>query len=165
MITSTVREINYILQKEINWCLDNLDKDLNQDQRLGFMNGLRQAQYLVKEAERIIREDNEMIEKESNTYRVKIYLSGSIDMAKQIIRKYCLDVGLCVTIEPTTYIYAGGEEDGYVVGLINYPRFPADVIEIHSKAFALAHELLEGTYQHSVLIMTPQETTWITKRE
>lgn len=59
MITFTVREINYILQKEINWCLDHPDTQLNHDQQLGFMNGLRQAQYLIKEAERIIIEDNE----------------------------------------------------------------------------------------------------------
>lgn len=107
----------------------------------------------------------EMVQKEVQTFWAKIYLSGSIEVAKQIIRKYCLDIGLCVTIEPTTFIYTGGEETGFVVGLINYPRFPMDFIEIKSKAFSLAHELLEGTYQHSVLIMLPDETTWITKRE
>lgn len=57
MIKFTAREVNAILQKEINWCLDNPDSDLNKDQQLGFINGLRQAQYLIEKAEMIIIED------------------------------------------------------------------------------------------------------------
>jgi hypothetical protein len=44
-----------------------------------------------------------------DTYWVKIYLSGPIEEAKQIIRKYVKDVGLCVTIEDTLFVYTGGE--------------------------------------------------------
>ena len=73
--------------------------------------------------------------------------------------------GLCVTIEPTKYIYTGGEELGYVVGLINYQRFPTDIQSIKMRAEDLAEKLLDGTYQHSVLIMYPDETLWITKRD
>jgi hypothetical protein len=47
----TLKEADDILQAEINWCLDNPDPDLNHDQRMGFMNGLRQAQTLLRLAE------------------------------------------------------------------------------------------------------------------
>ena len=106
-----------------------------------------------------------MIEKTEQTYWAKIYLSGPIEAAKQVIRAYCLGVGLCVTIEPTVYIYTGGEEIGYVVGLINYPRFPSESEDIKTKAIELSRLLLEQTYQHSALVMTPIETLWITKRD
>lgn len=106
-----------------------------------------------------------MIEKNSTTYWVKIYLSGPIEEAKQIIRKDVLEKGLCVTIEPTTFIYTGGEEQGYVVGLINYPRFPEMHGKIYERALDLANKLLEGTYQHSVLVTCPDLSTWLTKRE
>lgn len=98
------------------------------------------------------------------THWVRLYLSGPIDVAKQICRAECLREGLCVTIEPTTFIYTGGEETGYVVGLVNYPRFPSTVEVLNARARDLAVKLLEGTYQHSVLMMTPTDTEWLTKR-
>ena len=106
-----------------------------------------------------------MIYKNEPTYWARIYMSGPIDVAKQIIRMECLAVGLCVTIEPTTFIYTGGEESGYVVGLIRYPRFPSEASVIIARARSLMEKLLEGTHQHSALMMTPEVTEWITKRE
>lgn len=46
-VTLTPEDIIDTLQSEIVWCLDNPDKDLNHDQQMGFMNGLRQAQTLI----------------------------------------------------------------------------------------------------------------------
>ncbi len=99
------------------------------------------------------------------TYVVRIYLSGPIEVAKQIIRAECLREGLCVTIEPTTFIYTGGEEAGYVVGLLNYPRFPSEPSELDARACALAEKLLTGTHQHSALVVTPMVTYWTTLRK
>jgi hypothetical protein len=98
------------------------------------------------------------------TYTIRIYLSGPIEVAKQVIREHVLDNPCCVTIEPTTFIYTGGEEAGYVVGLLNYPRFPSTKQRLEGYASNLAHLLLDRTYQHSALIVTPSETTWITKK-
>ncbi|UQY33558.1 hypothetical protein K8U54_17800 [Pseudomonas fulva] len=100
----------------------------------------------------------------ADTHWVRIYLSGPIEVAKQIIRQECLREGLCVTIEATNFIYTGGEELGYVVGLINYPRFPSQPEAITARARQLMHLLLDGTHQHSALMMTPHETEWITHR-
>lgn len=99
------------------------------------------------------------------TYWARIYIAGPIEVAKQIIRAECLHKGLCVTVEPTTYIYTGGEEAGYVVGLNNYPRFAMSEHEIDERARGLARMLIDGTHQHSAMLQTPEITEWYTKRE
>lgn len=99
------------------------------------------------------------------TYWVRIYLSGPIEQAKQTIRRECLRKGLCVTIEPTTFIYTGGEEQGYVVALVNYPKFPSEPVELVKRARSLMMMLLADTFQHSAMLMTPKTTEWVTLRE
>ena len=101
---------------------------------------------------------------DAKTFWVKIYISGPLDVIEQTCRKHCFEEGLCVTVEPTRFIYTGGEETGAVVGLINYPRFPSNPETIIEQARDLAFELLEATFQHSVLVMAPSTTEWITKR-
>lgn len=99
------------------------------------------------------------------SYWVRIYLSGPIEQAKQTIRAECLRQGLCVTIEPTTFIYTGGEEQGYVVGLVNYPRFPSEPAALVERARALMLKLLADTFQQSAMFMTPETAEWVTLRE
>lgn len=98
------------------------------------------------------------------THWVRIYIAGPIEIAKQYLRAECLRDGLCVTIEPTTFIYTGGEEAGYVVGLVNYPKFPATEHEITLRARLIMGGLLEATHQHSAMMVTPKTTEWISKR-
>jgi len=99
------------------------------------------------------------------THWARIYSSGPIEVAKQALRAECLREGLCVTIESTTYIYTGGEESGFVVGIVNYPRFPRPRHEIHDRALIVARLLLDACLQHSILLVEPEASTWITKRE
>lgn len=99
----------------------------------------------------------------SPTYWARIYIAGDVATIKQVCRELCMD-GLCVTVEPTTYIYTGGEEAGAIIGLINYPRFPSAPDEILSKAEALAMKIMERCCQHSFSIMTPETTTWHSRR-
>jgi hypothetical protein len=101
----------------------------------------------------------------TDTYWVKIYIAGPIEVAKQLIRKKAMLTGMCVTIEPTTYIYTGGEEEGYVVGFINYPRFPKSFNGIWEDALKLAHELRNETGQHSFTLLAPDETFWYSERK
>jgi hypothetical protein len=98
------------------------------------------------------------------TYIVRLYLSGPIEIAKQAIRAETFRAGLCVTIEPTAYIYTGGEEAGYVVGLLNYPRFPCEPKKLEERAMDLMKKLLAATHQHSALMVTPTRSEWITMR-
>lgn len=101
----------------------------------------------------------------AETYQVRLYLSGPIEIAKQVLRRECLREGLCITIEPTTYIYTGGEESGYVVGLLNYPRFPSTPDAISARADMIGKLLLAETSQHSYLLVTPEVTKWYSLRD
>jgi hypothetical protein len=100
----------------------------------------------------------------ADTYWARIYMSGPIEVAKHVIRQECMRQGLCVTIEPTTFIYTGGEEVGFVVGLVNYPRFPSASDDLYARARDLMGKLLDSTFQHSALLMMPHTTEWVTKR-
>lgn len=95
----------------------------------------------------------------------RIYIAGPIEVAKQLLRAECMREGLCVTVESTTYIYTGGEESGYVVGLVNYPRFPSDQASISARALSILHLLLEGTHQHSAMLIGPDESRWVSRRD
>ena len=100
----------------------------------------------------------------ANTNRIDIYMAGDIAQAKQVCREYCFAVGLCVHIEPVDYIYTGGEEAGFKVGLINYPRFPASYEELSIRANDLAQRLMEALCQHSYSIVELEHTFWHSRR-
>ena len=99
------------------------------------------------------------------TMRIDIFMAGDIAQAKQVCREYCFEVGLCVTIEAVDYIYTGGEEAGFRVGLINYPRFPTEYKVLKDHALQLANKLLQRLFQHSWCIVEFYETTWFTRRD
>lgn len=99
------------------------------------------------------------------SFRFNIYIAGDLSQAKQVCREHCFEVGLCVTVEPVTYIYTGGEEEGVRVGLFNYPRFPADRTTLAAKADALAQLLMRRLCQHSYSIEGPDETVWFSRRD
>lgn len=106
-----------------------------------------------------------MSERESETRRFEIFMAGDLVQAKQVCREYCFEVGLCVTVEPVDYIYTGGEESGFRIGLINYPRFPSSHVDLEAKATELAARLLAGLCQHSYSIVGPARTIWFSRRE
>lgn len=82
----------------------------------------------------------------------------AIDMAHDICQRYVDAGGLCVTVTATRFIYKNGSEPGVAVGLINYPRFPAEVSAIRDKALGLATELMHGFRQLKVSVVFPDET-------
>jgi hypothetical protein len=104
-----------------------------------------------------------MIRAEAPTYNVAVYVAGPHAEAERICREYVL-TGLCVTVEPVEFIYTGGQERGVRVGLINYPRFPAEPAEIFAKAEDLAMRLIEGMHQHSASIVATDKTVWLSRR-
>lgn len=99
-----------------------------------------------------------------DTTRFDIFMAGDITQAKKVCREYCFSIGLCVTVDPTTYIYTGGEEEGFRVGLINYPRFPSTKEALGETARDLAQCLLIQLCQHSYSIVGPDETEWFSRR-
>lgn len=100
----------------------------------------------------------------SKTIRYDIFIAGDISRAKQTCRIYCFGIGLCVTVEPVTYIYTGGEEEGVRIGLINYPRFPSKPETLQLRTRELAHQLMHDLCQHSYSIVGPEETEWFSRR-
>lgn len=106
-----------------------------------------------------------MKEKTVSTFWARIYMAGDINVIKQVCRKYCYDVGLCVTVTPTSYIYTGGEEEGVIIELINYPRFPQLDSQIYQKALDLAELCKKEACQQSYTILNPDGTFWKTERE
>jgi hypothetical protein len=95
---------------------------------------------------------------------VSIFIAGDFDKARDVCRAYCDEVGLCVTVTPTTYVYTGGEEAGVTVGFINYPRFPKGAEEIEAAAIHLGKRLREALRQESFSVQTPAATFWFSWR-
>lgn len=99
------------------------------------------------------------------TIRLDIYMAGDIATARQACREYCRDVGFCVHIEQVDYIYTGGAESGFKVGIINYPRFPASLIDLRDRAREIADYLLVRCCQSSCCIVGPEDTWWYSLRD
>lgn len=99
-----------------------------------------------------------------DTYQATIFIAGEYARALRACQAHCNEVGLCVTVEPTTYVYTGGAESGVRVGLINYPRFPSTPRDIGRRAKALALILLDALNQESVSIVATDGTTWLSRR-
>ena len=104
-----------------------------------------------------------MTRKTRDTFTIDIFMAGSHVGAKHICAGYCMEVGLCVTVTPTTYVYTGGEEEGFIVGLRHYPRFPTTMYQLMRHADALAERLISGLHQHSAMLVSPGTTTWVFK--
>jgi hypothetical protein len=105
-----------------------------------------------------------MTRKEVITYWVHVYVAGDLADAKRICRRFCMH-GACVTVTPTEFIYTGGQESGVCVGFVNYPRFPAEPVEIFKKAELLAEILMDDLCQTSALIQSPDRCLWMTTRD
>lgn len=102
---------------------------------------------------------------EVSTYTAQIYIGGDYARAKQFCQRFCLEAGLCVTVEPVEYVYTGGCEAGVRVGLINYARFPAEPADIFAQALMLARVLRIELSQHSFSIVATDKTVFETTRE
>lgn len=106
-----------------------------------------------------------MIRKECPSYPVSIFIAGhDVPRAEDVCAAYCDEVGLCVTVTMTEYVYTGDKELGLIIGLINYPRFPAAPEAILAHAEQLAERLRTALKQDSYSIQTPETTYWVSHR-
>ena len=104
---------------------------------------------------------------EVETYQATIYcglkpkdrsMQRPIWDAKQICQEYVDSVGLCVSFTETEFIYNEGREPGIIVGLINYPRFPATPEFIRDRAMVLAGMLKDAYRQKRVSVVCTDKT-------
>ena len=111
-----------------------------------------------------------MLIKQSETWWANIYVGSkigysgdciSLDVARNWLQTYCDSIGFAVTLTKTEFIYSGGNEPGFIVGLINYPRFPKSSVQLLKKAIYIAEQLKTLMAQERVSIVTPTETFMI----
>jgi len=78
--------------------------------------------------------------------------------ARPIIEKFCDERKVCVTVTETYFTYVDGSEPGFIVGFINYPRFPSTEYDILSMAEDLGLILGKAFKQERFSIVTPSST-------
>lgn len=98
------------------------------------------------------------------SYPVSLFIAGDYDKAVKSTREYCEQFPWCFTVTKTRYVYKGGEEDGVIIGLINYPRipWPTSVIMLH--AIELGKKLITDLNQQSFSVQNENHTTWYSWR-
>lgn len=84
---------------------------------------------------------------------VEVFMAGDVEHAKQVTRVFCKENPVCVTVSPTTFIYRGGEESGFVIGFRNYPRFPTDHYSLRRTAGELAEMIRSASGQDSYMVV------------
>lgn len=109
----------------------------------------------------------------SKTYYANIYIGlqegydntriHSIVELHKICLDYCNEIKLGLTITPTKFIYVDGMEDGAIIGLINYPRFPKSEGYIQMIAQELAYILMNKLGQERCSIVCPDDTIMLEK--
>ena len=115
--------------------------------------------YDTRQVERGVDErDNKKI---VETYIVRIYISSCVEAVSQILSEYAFNNGACFTVEPTKFIYTGGQENGVVIGMVKYPKFEKSNTEIFNEAIKVAKIVLSKTFQRTCLVVASDETYWM----
>ena len=98
------------------------------------------------------------------SYPVTVFVAGAD--VEAVCQAYCDEIGLCVTITPSRYVFTDGGADGWAIGFINYGRFPSSPTAIFAKAEVLAQRLIEGSGGgiESATIQAPDKTVWLSAR-
>lgn len=121
----------------------------------------------AEEKEAFDQEIRELSTAKVPSYEVTIWMGlkegyeGPVHKIKDVDRLcqwYVDKVGLCVTVEETHFIYAGGAEPGARIGLINYPRFPSKTWTVRMHAFTLAKHLMHQLKQERCSVVCPDFT-------
>jgi hypothetical protein len=92
-------------------------------------------------------------------------MAGDFNTAKQTCRKFCVSHNLCVNIFETDYIYRCGEEIGFCVEIINYPKYVEDDNVLENNANLLAKELMVDCSQKSYTIMLKDKTKYCSRED
>lgn len=75
-----------------------------------------------------------------------------------VCRDYVNEVGWCVTVTETTFLYRTGGEPGASVGVIAYPRFPLDEQTLRTRTLELAERLRVELEQRRLTVVFPDVT-------
>lgn len=109
------------------------------------------------DVQKVVNHSNEM-----ESYSVQVFVGlkerdtgviHDIQEVYELIQDHCDIVGLCVTVTGARYIYTNGWEDGVIIGLIQYPRFPDKKDGIWYEARSIAEKLMYAFNQYRVTMM------------
>jgi len=84
-----------------------------------------------------------------------------MDDVRKIVDEFVNEIKDCVTITPTEFRYVDGSEPGFIIGWIQYPRFPRKKDEIQDRSLLLARRLMRELGQYKVTITTPHNSIMI----
>ena len=76
----------------------------------------------------------------------------AIHEISSVIQNWCTEKKQCVSVTPTHYLYVDGQEQGLIIGFINYARFPLSQAEIKNRAIELGKLLMKECKQYRVSI-------------
>ena len=104
------------------------------------------------------------VEKREPTTVIDIHICGDGYSLNKALSDYC-KIGFCISVIPCGYIYTEGAESGWLVRIINYPRFPKSRNDLKIEAINLADLLLFELGQESCSVICPDETIYIQVKE
>lgn len=105
-----------------------------------------------------------------NTFIATIYVGAkehydgiihTYDEAKEILQEYCDAAPWGVTLKQIEYIYKDGNEIGFEIGLINYPRVPSTNESLTERALLIGKMFLEKFNQYRVSVVCSDKTYMI----
>lgn len=102
--------------------------------------------------------------KEAQSYTCHLWMAGDYNEARAFLRRHVIDKPDCYSIMPASYIYTGGEEQGFRISLITYPRIPREPEEIAINLELIGIQLCEHLGQGSFTVETPQKTSFFSRR-
>lgn len=89
---------------------------------------------------------------------LSILMEDKKNFVKKICQNYVDKIGWCVSVTSTDFIYKDGQESGFIIGIINYPRFPLTKEQLKNRTINLASILKENLQQLRVSIVFSDET-------
>jgi len=101
---------------------------------------------------------------ECPAFDVRVCIAGKLSAIRDACSQFVLR-GLCVSIQPADYVSTGSVEEGVVIGLINYARFPSTSEKIEQTARELAEYLLFAVAQRSCSVITPTKSIFIERAD
>lgn len=106
---------------------------------------------------------NEFRSKTAKTVEISVYIAGNIETIRPALAKFCFENKICFFITEGFFSYVGGEETGFRIGIIKYPRFPQSREELVAISRELALYLIKETHQMSATVVDGEETYWLTR--
>lgn len=94
------------------------------------------------------------------TFYVNIHLAGDYDTCIRKCREIAYTFGFCFQVHAVDYVYTGGAEDGVMIRVINYPRFPRNEEEIKNLCIQFGSQLATEMCQKSFTIETSTDTMY-----